>query len=333
MYAVVAAAALLLAWELLQGDTRARELGPVAWPLAAFVAWSRPLDPLDAGPAPGLDRPALLLPPVRAAGDRARAARLEPADRTRPARRADGDGARLLGDRDLPVRDARRLLEPEAARLERLRAVLPGQLRLLGPVHLRALPGRGDPRPARGGVVHARPAGAARGDGRDRGDLGRPLLLVLAVELRRARRRSRAGGGVRVGPARVRSSRSSPVVIVAGRCLRGAERAARRLRPQHEEHDQRPRHAGAARRAHRRPPPGRGRRDRRLQARLCRARGPEGQGAGRGRVAHDAGDGRRRGRDRRLRALRLAARRRATVSRSAASRATCRALRRSRSAS
>ena len=40
MYAVVAAAALLLAWELLQGDTRARELGPAAWPLAAFVAWS-----------------------------------------------------------------------------------------------------------------------------------------------------------------------------------------------------------------------------------------------------------------------------------------------------
>ena len=40
MYAVVAAAALLLAWELLQGDARARELGPAAWPLAAFVAWS-----------------------------------------------------------------------------------------------------------------------------------------------------------------------------------------------------------------------------------------------------------------------------------------------------
>ena len=40
MYAVVAAAALLLAWELVQGDTRARELGPVAWPLAAFVGWT-----------------------------------------------------------------------------------------------------------------------------------------------------------------------------------------------------------------------------------------------------------------------------------------------------
>jgi len=40
MYGVVAAAALLLAWELVRGDTRARELGPVAWPLAAFVGWT-----------------------------------------------------------------------------------------------------------------------------------------------------------------------------------------------------------------------------------------------------------------------------------------------------
>ena len=40
LYAVVAAAALVLAWELVQGDTRARELGPVALPLAAFVGWT-----------------------------------------------------------------------------------------------------------------------------------------------------------------------------------------------------------------------------------------------------------------------------------------------------
>ena len=39
LYGVVAAAALALAWELVRGDTRARELGPVALPLAAFVAW------------------------------------------------------------------------------------------------------------------------------------------------------------------------------------------------------------------------------------------------------------------------------------------------------
>ena len=40
LYAVVAAAALALAWELVHGDGRTRELGPVAWPLAAFVAWT-----------------------------------------------------------------------------------------------------------------------------------------------------------------------------------------------------------------------------------------------------------------------------------------------------
>jgi len=40
LYAVVAAAALVLAWELVKGDTRGRELGPVALPLAAFVGWT-----------------------------------------------------------------------------------------------------------------------------------------------------------------------------------------------------------------------------------------------------------------------------------------------------
>lgn len=40
MYVVVAGAALALAWELYGDDVRARELGPFAWPLAAFVAWS-----------------------------------------------------------------------------------------------------------------------------------------------------------------------------------------------------------------------------------------------------------------------------------------------------
>jgi putative inorganic carbon (HCO3(-)) transporter len=40
LYGVVAAAALALAWELVRGDTRARELGPVALPLAAFTGWT-----------------------------------------------------------------------------------------------------------------------------------------------------------------------------------------------------------------------------------------------------------------------------------------------------
>jgi len=40
LYGVVAAAALALAWELLKGEERQRELGPLALPLAAFVGWS-----------------------------------------------------------------------------------------------------------------------------------------------------------------------------------------------------------------------------------------------------------------------------------------------------
>lgn len=40
LYVVVAGAAAALLWELLRGDGRARELGPLARPLAAFVAWT-----------------------------------------------------------------------------------------------------------------------------------------------------------------------------------------------------------------------------------------------------------------------------------------------------
>ncbi len=40
LYGIVLAAALALAYRLARGDGRTRELGPLAWPLAAFVAWS-----------------------------------------------------------------------------------------------------------------------------------------------------------------------------------------------------------------------------------------------------------------------------------------------------
>jgi O-antigen ligase/polysaccharide polymerase Wzy-like membrane protein len=40
LYAVVAALALALGWRLCRGETRSRETGPVAWPLAAFVVWT-----------------------------------------------------------------------------------------------------------------------------------------------------------------------------------------------------------------------------------------------------------------------------------------------------
>jgi hypothetical protein len=40
LYAVVGALALALAWQLLRGEGRMRELGPIAWPLAAFLLWT-----------------------------------------------------------------------------------------------------------------------------------------------------------------------------------------------------------------------------------------------------------------------------------------------------
>jgi O-antigen ligase len=40
LYGVIGGLALSLGWTLLRGDDRSRELGPVAWPLAAFVGWS-----------------------------------------------------------------------------------------------------------------------------------------------------------------------------------------------------------------------------------------------------------------------------------------------------
>jgi O-antigen ligase len=39
LYGLVAGAAIVVAWQLVRGDTRSRELGPVAWPLALLVGW------------------------------------------------------------------------------------------------------------------------------------------------------------------------------------------------------------------------------------------------------------------------------------------------------
>ena len=40
LYATIAGGAVQLAWELARGNGRVRELGPVAWPLAAYLAWT-----------------------------------------------------------------------------------------------------------------------------------------------------------------------------------------------------------------------------------------------------------------------------------------------------
>ena len=157
LYAVVGALALALGWQLLRGDERSRELGPLAWPLAAVVAWTGVAllwtDDLRQG---AIFLAAFVLPfGLLAIGF----ARLPFSRRAllgalrRPAR----DGARLRRRRALPVGDARGLLEPEAAGRQRLRAVLPRQLGLLGSLDLRPLSRRRDPRDA-----GARPARRAR---------------------------------------------------------------------------------------------------------------------------------------------------------------------------
>ena len=73
LYLVVAAAALALAWQLFWDDGRARELGPLAWPLALLVGWLGLAflwtDDLRAG----RDRAALLRAAVRPARGGARA--------------------------------------------------------------------------------------------------------------------------------------------------------------------------------------------------------------------------------------------------------------------
>jgi|SRR5450830_61162 len=40
LYVIITAATIVLALEIYRGDKRSRELGPIAWPLAAFVVWS-----------------------------------------------------------------------------------------------------------------------------------------------------------------------------------------------------------------------------------------------------------------------------------------------------
>src|SRR5581483_5766692 len=270
---------------------------------------------LDGGRARGGDRPALLLAPVRAARRVARAARLEPALALVHLRRAGRDGAGLRVDRRLPVRHPRRLLEPEGDRRERLRAVLPRELGLLRPLRVRAVPRRRDAGGARAGPVRPQPPRRLRLGGGDRADLAGAALLVLAVELRGAdgRRRGRRRGALALaggGRPRRRGGRDR-----GGRAGDAAHPplAAARVRVGPEQGVERPGEAGHPGDPDRPPPSRRGRRDRRVQARLRRPGGAEGQGAEGGRLAQHGGDGR--GRDRcpgaapaRLARLRLALR-------------------------
>ena len=268
----------------------------------------RPLTRLEPGRAPGRDRAARLLPPLRPAGRGARSPRLAPPLGGRALRRADPDGDRLCGDRDRAVDQPRHLLEPEAARRQHLRALLPRQLRLLGPVDLRALPGRVHPgEPDRRALLALCP-GRAPGCGRDCRRLDGTDLLVLAVELPGPDRRRGPGRGARVGPARA-APRLPRRGGVRARRRGGAERAPRRPAPRErraQPGDERPLEADQERLQDRRAPSRGRRRDRRLQARLRETGPPAVEGAGGRRLARHADHGDRRERPAGPAAARLA---------------------------
>ena len=140
-----------------------------------------------------------------------------------------------------------------------------------------------------------------RRDRRDRRDLGRPPVLVLTVELRRADRRHARGrradlalacrGGARSARRRARLGRL--------RHAAGAPRAAAGVAAGSQLGHERPGRARRQRAQDRRRPSGPRRRHRQLQARVRREDRAQGGGAEEGRLALDPGDrGRRDGRAR-----------------------------------
>src|SRR5207302_7603789 len=158
-----------------------------------------------------------------------------------------GARAALRDDRVLGVRQPAALVEPQGHRVEPVRVVLPRELAVLRPEHLRALPGRGDGRgrvaaplgpppprrPPRSGGA-GRPAGGARAH-------------VLTVELRGAPGGARRAGRAAVGcpPRRLRGRG----LAGGGRCARAGDPrlAAPRWPPLPEPLVERPGEAGGGR--------------------------------------------------------------------------------------
>ncbi len=115
---------------------------------------------------------------------------------------AVGARGRVRGDRLRRVRPQAAVPEPEGGGGRPVRQLLPGELALLRPEHLRPFPRAGDDRGDDSGAVeHAPPAGAARWRGAAVA-AGGPRDELLAVEHRRAAARPRGAGRLPVGRAR-----------------------------------------------------------------------------------------------------------------------------------
>ena len=205
LYAVIASLALALGWQLLRGDDRARELGPLAWPLAAVVAWSG----LALLWTDDLRQGAIFLArfraAVRSARGRLRAAALQP---TRlcsalyvalvaTALAYSGIGLYQWATREV-FWNPKLQVDNAYAPFFRVNSVfwdpsIYGRYLVVAILATLALVLLG----VRERLLVAR-------DRRDRGDLARPPLLVLAVELRRAHRRHdrRRGGDLALARGR-----------------------------------------------------------------------------------------------------------------------------------
>ena len=148
----------------------------------------------------GAQEPRLLLHPVHAAAQAAHHRALDAAGPGGLLLACRGAGARVRRRRLPGVRDQAPVPEPEADRVEPVRVVLPGQLAVLRPEHLRPLPRDGDDRPGGDAAV-----GAPRPRHRDherpaRRAVGRADPLVLPVELRCAARGTGRAGCAEVRP-------------------------------------------------------------------------------------------------------------------------------------
>src|ERR1700753_2771476 len=218
-----------------------------------------------------------------------------------------GGAGRFVVDRKRRVRQPQPLLERGGDPLERIPHLLPGQLDVLGPEHLRPLPRPGAGRRHRGDALGEEPAERLAARRADPGPLAGPRADLQPVELHRPRRRPR------------RARRAALVVALdrGARPRRDRPRRGRRPLRRRQVAHLRPlqrRHLGA------RPPDLRGRRTLLRPAALGlrlgllpdRLREPPGddQSAGDG-LPHRAGHGRRRAGADRPRRLRRPDRRRA----------------------
>ena len=282
LYVVVAAAALALAWQLCRGEPRSRELGPFAWPLALFVAWyGVALLWSDAGDGVGRHAGAVdLLFYVLPLGA-ARASRLA----RLPWRLALGEGAlraaRADGARRSPLIGVwqyltRNIYWNPKVKVDNAYAPVSWFYRVNSIFYDPSIYGRFLVVAIVASLVlvlfGAGPLAWVGGRGRG-GDDGRAGALVLAVELRRARRPAIVAGLVVLWRRRALAPLAVAAAALARRQPGRAAAPPPHPRPRRAlASDGRPRAARLARPRPLRPPPARRGRRGRLRRRLRRRR-------------------------------------------------------------